>query len=84
MGYSAGMDVIPITYNNPGENWKRSEGYVKVNFMPIIDENGKIAGIYQHNHYVTTRILADRRYANDLRRQSSLNSVGLLLSVTCA
>jgi hypothetical protein len=53
------MDILPVKYND--DSGRKVEGYVRVNFMPILDENGDIAGIYQHNVYLTTRIQAERR-----------------------
>jgi len=53
------MDILPVKFND--ESGRKVEGYVRVNFMPIIDEKGDIAGIYQHNVYLTTRIQAERR-----------------------
>jgi hypothetical protein len=58
-GHSVGMDILPVKFND--ESGRKVEGYVRVNFMPIMDEKGDIAGIYQHNVYLTTRIQAERR-----------------------
>jgi hypothetical protein len=40
---------------------KKLECYVRVNFIPIIDETGRLAGYYQTNQFVTPAVQAERR-----------------------